>query len=875
MKRAIRISGLIATSMLAACAAHDDDRELENAGEASGAVITYAPTDPLGPVISTTPTSAPGASTAGLDSVQLAFLANGKLRRRLDGGPNSVHYENLALQSTAPTDTQIAFWATGAVKLAGFAPPATLRVTRYRTTSTTDGLGHTIPSVRVWDLQFQYGSSNIAIAAANCRLIAPVGSTTAMLTCRLPYLTAVPTFPSFTATVAQADTAAPIAASMPSTSRVTSYRYYEFVGTSPQARHAAVVTHGDVEKRVLLNGGTTTLAVGDNTCSLNLVGWDTDFALAGPHLTTAYTPIGVNQTTHVDSAKFNSSAGANCGDMSYVPYPHGVVICANDAAAAVGMSNPVLGVLSMQDYTGLLNITRWTILGNAPAIPFFGDPSYGNPTQTGYYTTNGGVFHSDIQAFHMIGQLEQFYGAIGMTTWQGVATDPDNGQDEYRLEVTTHYKTDPTTGSITNNAFGGLNLMLLGDFMSPALYNSYAFEPNADPTIIAHEYNHHVTASLAVKKNWADMPVVPACGNWHKNMVCPRTALDEGLSDAFGNLFSLGANRTYTSTIWDPSVTANPCADTLAYPDNPTNNPSRNACNSVAYNYWTALPDDDFIPSNPQSPYEVHRRGSVIFHASYTFQERLRRAGFGPYLAGELMLQAESMLDLPTDDERVYLDSMLGVMPAVAQTRVHSQLLQAAFAEKNVFPKDGGAKCDTSTGCTAAQGFEISKLSLAIATDLAAPTSAPEFTIMAPKGNVYKTSVDVQFSANTGFVNSPFGAVTTISVPVPPTANNNSPPGFFRWTPPSATWSSVVTAASGSPKVVYYRVSQCQPGDINCTQSWNAASSSATAPYVTIAVSATGNCSMGRGDGGGNGALWTGLAFTALALARARRAKRA
>jgi hypothetical protein len=109
MRRSIRVSGLVATTMLAACAAPNDDLQQENAGEASERVITYAPTDPLGPIISSTPGRAPGWSTAGLDTVQLAVLANAKLRRRLDGGPNSVHYEDLQLQATAPTDTQIAY----------------------------------------------------------------------------------------------------------------------------------------------------------------------------------------------------------------------------------------------------------------------------------------------------------------------------------------------------------------------------------------------------------------------------------------------------------------------------------------------------------------------------------------------------------------------------------------------------------------------------------------------------------------------------------------------------------------------------------------------------------------------------------------------
>lgn len=148
MKRSFYITSLVATSLLAGCVRRDNDSP-EEVGETSQSVSSYAPTDPLGPILSSTPGRAPGFSTAGLDAVQTAVLANAPLRRRLDGGPNSVHFENLQLQAAAPTDTQIAYWTTGAIKLAGFAPPAPIFVTSYRTTPTDDGLGHTIPSFRV------------------------------------------------------------------------------------------------------------------------------------------------------------------------------------------------------------------------------------------------------------------------------------------------------------------------------------------------------------------------------------------------------------------------------------------------------------------------------------------------------------------------------------------------------------------------------------------------------------------------------------------------------------------------------------------------------------------------------------------------------
>jgi hypothetical protein len=59
MRRSIHIGRLVASSALAACTAPNDNLQQENTGEASERFITYAPTDPLGPMISSTPTEVP------------------------------------------------------------------------------------------------------------------------------------------------------------------------------------------------------------------------------------------------------------------------------------------------------------------------------------------------------------------------------------------------------------------------------------------------------------------------------------------------------------------------------------------------------------------------------------------------------------------------------------------------------------------------------------------------------------------------------------------------------------------------------------------------------------------------------------------------
>ncbi len=227
----------------------------------------------------------------------------------------------------------------------------------------------------------KYGASQIAVTSASCELIAATGSNYAILTCRLPYLTVVPAFSSFSATVAQAEAAAITAAGMPASSLVTSYRYYEFPlpgapSGTPQARHVSIVFDGHhVGKSVLLDGGTTTLQVSDANRSFAFNGWANDFPLGVTNgfVAPSSIAVGAGQTTTFDTAAFNSSAIDNCLDSHY---PHGMVVCDNDAAVFAGLPAHRPGVLSTDEYTVIANFVKPTARGPAPAIPLSGDPGF-------------------------------------------------------------------------------------------------------------------------------------------------------------------------------------------------------------------------------------------------------------------------------------------------------------------------------------------------------------------------------------------------------------------------------------------------------------------------------------------------------------------
>ncbi len=42
----------------------------------------------------------------------------------------------------------------------------------------------------------------------------------------------------------------------------------------------------------------------------------------------------------------------------------------------------------------------------------------------------------------MAGQLQHFFGLLGMSSHKGIPSDPDNGQHEFRMRVTTHEGTN-------------------------------------------------------------------------------------------------------------------------------------------------------------------------------------------------------------------------------------------------------------------------------------------------------------------------------------------------------------------------------------------------------------------------------------------------
>ena len=70
-------------------------------------------------------------------------------------------------------------------------------------------------------------------------------------------------------------------------------------------------------------------------------------------------------------------------------------------------------------------------------------------------------------------------------------------------------------------------------------------------------------------------------------------------------------------------------------------------------------------------------RGALIFRALYRFQRWLKDGGWGYILAGIYMDRSQRILTKVGDDERIYLDELLGMLSAAPKAKrqpMHAQV---------------------------------------------------------------------------------------------------------------------------------------------------------------------------------------------------------
>lgn len=836
--------GIAAVLAMPACMR---DSHGERGGRSGKALTTDHPADPLGSVVAESPEQAPGWTRELLDSEQAAFLASPRLRVGALGRPNTLHYERLELPAANPSDAVVAHLVEGAVALAGVTLPGTISVGRSSTTSSDDGNHNTIPSYRVWDLKVTH--DDVPISGALCSLIVEAGrASPATLTCRMPE--APSTFDRFRTDVATADAAARTELGVTS-ALSTTYPIYMVDGQQALARFVSIVVDDDGHGRqVVLDGDGTPLGTADREYSFTFNGHHIDHTQGFGQGLTTFLDVGEDQEEYLDTAD-HENGKLNCtgGDASNLGYQKGFVICGNDLATALLAPRPNTG----HDFTDVEHYTKGTIMGQASAVPFNGDPDFAD-----YWNEESYLHHAELQAFYNADTIQRWFNLLAVK----VTAD---AQDPYRLQIKVHSGTT-SSGSVSNNASATLHSMQMGDFRKQG--NAYAIEGQVDPTVFVHEYHHHVMESLAVEHGWSPKPLVvlQGCGMVGGSVLCPRDALHEGLSDAFALTYTT-IYRDRTGVISDPWSTTNPCVNDTAYPDNPATSLIRNACNSVVHDYWKTNPDT-FDPGDSLK-YEIHRRGSAIFGALFKFQKRYRDANYGSIVPATPMIKAEEQLTEATDDERVYLDALLGVIRSVETYDTRRQIAQAAFAEKNIFPTGGGSLCDGGGNCDALDMLKKS-LTMAGPINVAASANPPKLDVFAPRGTAYESTVTIELSSNDSFTNSPSGSVVSATVTVPSTAYNNSPAGFFRYTPSQSDWSTVT--ANGTNARVYYRVRACLVDGTTCVNTW-VEGSEEKAPFVKIATSGT-SCSFRPPDAqGGGGGVACAIVAAAMAAFRRRRVK--
>ncbi|MBI4703224.1 MAG: hypothetical protein HY744_19075 [Deltaproteobacteria bacterium] len=253
--------------------------------------------------------------------------------------------------------------------------------------------------------------------------------------------------------------------------------------------------------------------------------------------------------------------------------------------------------------------------------------------------------------------------------------------------------------------------------------------------------------------------------------------------------------------------------------------------------------------------------------ALYRFQRRYFDGGITYLAPFSYMYQSLKFMSSLQDDERVYLDQLLASLAAVPQAANLVPVAQVDFAEKNVFPSLGGARCASADPAVCKL---IALKSLAMGGPLNAPLgSTPTFEVFAPSGDRYEGVVKIELSVSASFKKLSLPDYVSYDyVAAYPPAANNSPPGFQHFKPaPSMVWKLLAERAvnyySYKPRV-YYRVTQCQVKHTECVPT-------ATGPYVIIADTA---CAFRGWGGGASGAAWAWLLVLSTTLLRGRRSRR-
>jgi len=281
-------------------------------------------------------------------------------------------------------------------------------------------------------------------------------------------------------------------------------------------------------------------------------------------------------------------------------------------------------------------------------------------------------------------------------------------------------------------------------------------------------------------------------------------------------------------------------------------------------------------------------RGALIFRALYRFQRWLKDGGWGYILPGIYMYRSQRILTKVGDDERIYLDELLGMLsaaPIAKRFRMHAQV---AFGMKGVFPTGGAGNISLNPNCFDSTGFKCAQAagmkSLAIAgplhVDPADKATPKEFTVVALRGNAFLTKVKISLSNSPTFDDTVKGVVTRSEVVdlLDVKSPKGSPNGVFFFKPTQTTWGDPMFAslAQKEPRI-YYMVEQCLVGGAPCVQSVIQSKDDmedAGVPYVAIAPSAVpiscGPAMIAR-SGRGSAGWWILLALLAMTRRRSRR----
>ena len=822
--------------------------------------IQQVANDPFGPVVSHGLVEAPGYRPRLLNRTQTTALRRVSLQ--LGAYPLDVVASNIALPRS-PTEDDVADIVGGALALAGRATSLRLRATPVAPVQVISS------GMKEWSVVFEHQGTRVA--GGFCRVTDLGVSTGARAYCALPETTSTSHFSAFAIDRAAAERAAAAHAQFSSYLARTTQLYVPTSNGEVSARFQVDLWDGEHGLAVALDGGGLVLGSFDDARTFTFGGWDVDFAKTGDYPTTIVTPIdvGANQLVFLDTAERSPRPEAqNCNVVG--AYTEGFVVCGNGLGEPVLVGGRNLATTPPRadgDFNNLADAIdprapQQLISSSVVGTPWFRPPlpadaafahyfvsGTTSPTPTDEQKLVATAHHAELQAFHAMGRLQKWYEAVGHTV-------NANGQDSRRLEIRVHAGTDisVTPPVVTPEATVTRPFAIdIGDFWNPATA-TLPFEGTTEATIVAHEYQHHVQFGLEERNHWI---IGTGCGT----VGCTRDALYEGLGDAFSTNFT-GHDRT--GLFYDPASTFVACADTSAFPNNPLTGLARLqrfACNSLAYDYWLTSPDT--TPEFPDRQYEIHRRGSVVFGALYSFQRRLIDGGLVTTVPGAYMYGAEQNLPKPTDDERVVLANLIAYLktqPFQQKRYWHTALI--SFEEKNVFLRPGAGRPDVITcnaaSCTVDQARQVSLRTIATDAPLQwSPTQnnpPPQLRVFAPLGDQYESrttdlgsipTVTVEFATDASF-STPLGEAIDLDRAPP----NHSPPGFTRFVPDAGFWDLVVSVANavGSNRI-YYRVRQCLSATGECVYSSSSAGPTEEAPFLTLGTPGGG---VGGGCGGGS-----------------------